>query len=430
MARVEYVAASRDFCPMTPASTVPRGRIAALLAGLAMFGPFAIDTMFPAFPAMAVSLGVTDLAMQQTLSVYLLAYAGMALLHGPFSDAYGRKRVILVGTAMFTLASVGCALAPTLEWLLAFRALQGISAGVGIIVGRAIIRDLYQGPDAQRLMATVTMIFGIAPAIAPIIGGWIFGFGDWHAIFWFLCGFGVLIWLACLVLLPETHPHARRVPLSVDNLWRTYTVMVRDPTFRRLSFSTGFNFGALFLYISSAPAFVMTHLGMGTMDFGWFFVPTIVGMMAGAFTSGRLAGRVSPERCVGMAYAVMLVACVCNVAYSISGLPFQLPWAVLPIAVIAFGIAIAFPAMTLMLLDRYPDHRGAASSLQSFFSLVLNALVAGAIAPWLNHATQWLAIGALTLTVLGYVAWQMRPRPRDEPVPPTDVLPLPNEGQQ
>lgn len=416
---------------MTSTPQPSRGRIAALLAALAMFGPFSIDTMFPAFPAMAQALRVSDLAIQQTLSVYLLAYAAMALIHGPLSDAYGRRRVILAGTAMFALASIGCALAPTLDWLLAFRALQGISAGVGLIVGRAVVRDLYDGPDAQRLMATITMIFGIAPAIAPIVGGWIFGIAGWQAVFWFLCGFGVLLWLACLLALPETHPHERRRPISARHLQANYLEMARDTSYRRLSLASAFNFGALFLYIASAPVFVLKHLGLGTMDFGWFFAPTIAGMMVGAFVSGTLAGRVSPERCVGLAYAVMLLAGVANVAYSVSGLPFALPWAVLPIAAIAFGIAIAFPAITLMLLDRYPAHRGAASSLQSFVSLVFNAAVAGAIAPWLNVEPRWMAIGALTLTVLGYISWQLRPRPKEAPLPvPQTPLPLPNEGQQ
>src|SRR5690606_22350512 len=178
--------------------------------------------------------------------------------------------------------------------------------------------------------------------------------------------------------------------------------------------------------------FVFDYLGLGTMDFGWFFVPTILGMMAGAWTSGRLAGRASAERCVGMAYAIMLLAGVANIAYCSSGLPFTLPWAVLPIAVTAFGIAIAFPAITLMLLDRYPTHRGAAPSMQSFISLVFNAGIAGIAAPLLHgHPPVWLAISALTLTVLGYIAWQMRPRADGTRLAPVDGdVPLPNEGQQ
>src|SRR6476469_5695736 len=155
-------------------------RLALLLGGLAMFGPFSIDTIFPAFPEIGDQLGANALAMQQTISVYLIAYALMSIVHGPLSDAIGRRRVILGGLLVFAVASAGCALAKDLPTLLAFRALQGLSSGVGLIVGRAVIRDVLHGPDAQRLMSQVSMIFGIAPAIAPIIGGWLLRWSCWR----------------------------------------------------------------------------------------------------------------------------------------------------------------------------------------------------------------------------------------------------------
>ncbi|HEX2083051.1 MAG TPA: MFS transporter, partial [Xanthomonadaceae bacterium] len=161
-------------------------RLALLLGGLAMFGPFSIDTIFPAFGQIGEQFGADKLAMQQTISAYLLAYAAMSVVHGPLSDAIGRRRVILGGLWVFTLASAGCALSTSLPMLLAFRVLQGLSAGVGLIVGRAVIRDVLHGDDAQRLMSQVSMVFGIAPAIAPVIGGWILGWERWPAIFWFL----------------------------------------------------------------------------------------------------------------------------------------------------------------------------------------------------------------------------------------------------
>src|SRR5690606_5936454 len=164
-------------CVPTPLMNTPlsvsRARLALILAGLAMFGPFSIDTVFPAFPVMASDLGASKLAMQQTISTYLIGYAAMSLFHGPISDAIGRKKVLVAGTVLFTLASAGAALAQDMPTMLAFRVLQGLSAGVGLIVGRAVIRDCLQGDDAQRLMSHVSMIFGVAPAIAPIIGGWI-----------------------------------------------------------------------------------------------------------------------------------------------------------------------------------------------------------------------------------------------------------------
>src|SRR5690606_20890038 len=175
-----------------PPSAVPLRRLAFLLGGLAMFGPFSIDTIFPAFERIGAELGADKVAMQQTISVYLVAYALMSVVHGPLSDAIGRRKVIIGGLTVFALASVGCALARDLPTLLAFRALQGLSAGVGLIVGRAVIRDVLHGDDAQRLMSQVSMIFGVAPAIAPIIGGWILGWSHWSAIFWFLVGFALL----------------------------------------------------------------------------------------------------------------------------------------------------------------------------------------------------------------------------------------------
>src|SRR5690606_8165927 len=144
----------------------------------------AIDAIFPAFPALREDFGASHGAVQQTISVYLAAYALMSVLHGPLSDAIGRRPVILAGVPIFVFACIGAALSQSLFWLLVFRALQGMSAGAGLIVARAVIRDCLDGDAAQKLMAQATMIFSVAPAIAPIIGGWILGWSQWHAIFW------------------------------------------------------------------------------------------------------------------------------------------------------------------------------------------------------------------------------------------------------
>jgi len=156
-----------------PIAVPSRNALAFLLAALAMFGPFCIDAIFPAFPAIARQFDATPLAMQQTISVYLLAYAALSLLIGALSDAWGRRVVILGGIGVFLIASAGCAVAQSMPELLAFRALQGTSAGIGLIVGRALIRDVFEGPEAQKLMSMISMIFGLAPALAPVVGAWI-----------------------------------------------------------------------------------------------------------------------------------------------------------------------------------------------------------------------------------------------------------------
>ncbi|MFZ1221855.1 MAG: multidrug effflux MFS transporter [Dokdonella sp.] len=389
------------------AAPANRRSLAPLLAGLAMFGPFAIDTMFPAFPAIGAQLLASPVAMQQTLSVYMIAYALMSLLHGPLSDALGRRRVILVGVAVFTAASVGCALSTSITELLAYRAMQGMSAGAGMIVGRAIIRDCFDGAAAQRLMSSVSMIFGIAPAIAPIIGGWIIAFAHWSMIFWFLAAFAGLLWIACLALLPETHPRESRNALSLRAMAKTYGLILRDPVFLPLVFAGTLGFNALFVYISSAPAFVIGLLGLDAQQFAWLFIPAIGGLMLGSFTSGRLAGRVSGTATIRLGYTIMLGASALNIATVLLLARPSVPWSVLPIGLHAIGIGIAFPTLTLNLLDRFPRHRGGASSMQAFFSLVMSAILAGVVSPLVSGSSLKLALTAAAITATGFVAWRL-----------------------
>lgn len=393
-----------------PALSISVRRLALLLGGLAMFGPFSIDTIFPAFPAIGSQFGADKLAMQQTISVYLAAYALMSIVHGPLSDAIGRRRVILGGLVVFAIASAGCALATDLKTLLAFRALQGLSSGVGLIVGRAVIRDVLHGHDAQRLMSQVSMIFGIAPAIAPVIGGWILGVSHWPAIFWFLVAFSVVLIVATWRVLPETHPPQARLPLVPRHLLRDYLAIVINPRFQRLAAASAFNFAALWVYIASAPAFVLDILKLSEREFGWFFVPMISGMVLGAYVSGRCAGKVSGARLVSIGFACSAIAMALNLGYNlITDVP-TIPWAVLPMTLNAFGIALVFPIVTLSILDMYPRQRGSASSLQAFTSLVLNAAIAGVLSPWISDRALWLVGTAIVFLLIAYAFWRWEAR--------------------
>jgi MFS transporter, DHA1 family, multidrug resistance protein len=391
--------------PATPRTRLDPVPLAVLLALLAMFGPFAIDAFFPAFHAVARELEATPWQMQQTISVYLLAYAVMSLFHGPVSDAVGRRRVILVGVTGFLCASIGCALSRSIEQLLLFRALQGVFTGAGLIVGRAIVRDLYDGPQAQKVMAMITLFFGIAPALAPIVGGLVFRVADWHAVFWFLALYGAALLLLCLRVLPETHPREARMPFRPAPLFAAYRAMSLDGRFLLLAACTGFNFGAFFLYISSAPAFVERLLGLGTMGYPWFFVPCIAGMMTGAALSNRFAGRLSPRRTVAIGYSIMGVAMALNLAYDALAPQLTVPWAVLPIALNSVGISLAFPTLSIKMLDRFPRHRGTASSLQAFIWGLMTSSIAGALSPLLSHSGMALALGAAAMMVAGFVCW-------------------------
>ncbi len=395
-------AASMPPAPRTRLDPVP---LAVLLALLAMFGPFTIDAFFPAFHAVERELSASPWQMQQTISVYLLAYAVMSLFHGPVSDALGRRRVILVGVGGFLAASIGCAMSQTIEQLLLFRGLQGVFTGAGLIVGRAIVRDLYEGPQAQKVMAMITLFFGVAPAVAPVIGGLVFRIATWHAVFWFLALYGAALLLLCLRVLPETHPPEARTPFRAAPLFDAYRRMALDGRFLLLAVCTGCNFGAFFLYISSAPAFVEKLLGLGTLGYAWFFVPCIAGMMTGAALSNRFAGRISPRRTVAIGYAIMGTAMAINLAYDALLPRLVVPWAVLPIALNSVGISLAFPTLSIKMLDRFPRHRGTASSLQAFVWGVMTGTIAGALSPLLSHSGMTLAIGAGALMASGLLCW-------------------------
>lgn len=381
-------------------------RLAPLLAALAMLGPFSIDTFFPAFRVMGAHFAVTPAAMQQTISVYLAVYSVMALFHGPLSDAFGRRRVIIFFTGLFAFASLGCTLATSFPMLLMFRALQGVAAGAGLIVGRAIVRDRFDGADAQRLMAQVTLIFGIAPAIAPIIGGWLLTLtGDWRPLFGILVVFAAVLTGWCLWRLPETHALERRTPLRPAALARTYSGMLRDAPFVWLSLAASCNFGGLFIYISSAPTFVLEVLARNEREFAWLFVPAIGGMMIGAAIAGRLAGRRSPQQMMVLCYRMMAFGAAFNLLVS-AVLPPSVPLSVLPIAVYGVGITLGFPTITLLLLDRFPVTRGACSSLQTALSLLLMSGISGLLSPLVAHHAFSLAASSALLAVAGYGCWK------------------------
>lgn len=380
--------------------------LAALLALLAMFGPFTIDAFFPAFNTVGRELHANPWLMQQTISVYLLAYALTNPFHGPLSDAYGRRPVVLWGVAIFAVASIGCVFAQSIGQLLFFRIVQGMSTGAGLIVGRAIVRDLYDGPQAQKVMSMITLFFGVAPALAPMIGGLVFELAGWRAVFAFLALYGVILYFVSLRALPETHRPEARTPFAPRPMLAVYRRIVLDSRFQLLVLATSFNFGATFLYMSSAPAFVERLLGLGTMGYSWFFVPMILGMMAGAALSNRLAGAITPRATVATGYVLMAVGMGLNAAYNLLAARIAVPWAVLPIGVHAAGVALAFPSLSLKMLDRYPANRGAASSMQAFLWGLATSTIAGVLSPLVATSGPRLAVVAAVMVAAGWACWR------------------------
>ncbi|UXH77323.1 multidrug effflux MFS transporter [Roseateles amylovorans] len=382
----------------------PRWALSILLAALATVGPFSIDTYLPAFAGIARALNATPVEMQQTLSGYLLGFAVMNLFHGALSDSFGRRPVVLTGMAVFTLASMGCALSGSIGQLVFWRTVQGLSAGAGVVVSRAIIRDMFPPSEAQRVMSQVTIFFGLAPAIAPMVGGFLFAHADWHAIFWFLVLVGAALFIANWRLLPETLHADHKQPFHVGDLMRGYRSLVGSRRFVLLALASGIPFNGMFLYVLAAPVFLGEHLHLAPTQFFWFFLFSIGGIMGGAFLSGRLAGRIKPRHQIRRGFVIMTVTSIVNIVCNLT-LPTSPYWAFPLISAFAFGWALMVPVVTLMVLDQAPDRRGMASSLQACVGSAANGLVAGLLVPLVMHSTLSLALTSGGLMCIGLVAW-------------------------
>lgn len=381
-----------------------------LLAGLSMFGPFNVDAPMPAFNDMGSTFHVSPAGMQLVVSVYLLSFAVMSLFHGPLSDSVGRKPVMVGGILLYVAASAGCALSTSLPMLLMFRALQGFSAGAGQIISRAVIRDLFDGAEARRLMSNVSMIFAVAPALAPIVGSVILSASTWQGIFWFLTLFGVLMTACVVFFLPETLPPEARQPMNVTKILRGMGRICSSPAFWRIALAGSVGFSAQFLYISNSSPFITSLLHRGPDDFWMFYVPMVLAMMVGSAVSARLSDKISMTRQAAYGSAFSLVASVFGVAVSTTSAAATLPVPLIAPVLIAFGMSLSFPTLQLAVLDLFPTSRGSAASAGTFVNLIVSALVAGLIGPAVSTSLPAMATtaSAFALGGLALLYWHVQ----------------------
>ena len=382
-----------------------------LLAGLTMVGPLAIDTYLPSFPAIARTFDASPLLIQQTLSMFLFCFAFMMLFYGTLADSFGRRPVILGSLVLYIAASIGGALAPSFGVLLACRILQGLAAGAGSVVSRAIVQDRFRGGEAQKILSHIMMVFGLAPAIAPVLGGWLQVSFGWRSIFWFLTAFGLLMFVAVQRALPESLPAKDRHPFHPGVIASNYWMVLRHRQFVLVSAALGMTFAGFALYIGSAAYFVIDILHLSETSFAWLFIPLISGMVIGSALAGKFAHRYSQQAMIGAGYSLMAVAALANLGYNYF-FAAEVPWAVLPLFVYSFALALSMPPMTLLALNHFPNNNGLASSMQSFIQMLLFALVSGLVAPLLFESAFKLACGMLGGLVISLAMWWMAQRVR------------------
>lgn len=378
--------------------------VIAIVALITMLGPFTIDTYLPSFPAIESALNSDRAMMMQTLSVYLMSFALATLIWGPLSDRWGRRPVILWSLIGYLLASLLCAKAGSYEVLILGRVLQGLFAAGSLIASRAMIRDFFPAEEAQKAMALIMMLFALAPAIAPIFGGWLEVHFGWRSVFVFLALYGVLVLSLFYFRLSETQAIEHRQSILPRQVIASYWQSICHPVFMRYVLAQGFLIGGFFLYIAGSTSLIFNHLQLQEQDFWVFFVPMVSGIIFGSAVIHFFSSRVSPKNLVNVAMASALAGVLLNLSFE-KWLEIQIWSVVLPPVIYAIGFAMANPGLTIMGLDCMPEKRGLASSVQGFFQMGSAGLVVAILLPFVHHSLFAMALAQAGLFVLALLLW-------------------------
>ncbi len=386
-------------------ATVHRGKkhLTVIAALLSMLGPFTIDAYLPSFPDIEASFGISRALLSQSLAVYLFAFAFSTLFWGPLADRVGRRPVIVSSLLLYGVASAGCALAEGLHSFLLFRVLQGLAASGGFIAGRAMIRDAHDADSAHRAMSQVTLLFAMAPAIAPVMGAWLHDHYGWRSVFWTLSGFAVLL-IILMKCIKETLPDTHRQSFHPRSVIQVYIKTLLHKQFLGSILSLTFTFAGVFLYIAGSPTVIYDFLALGSNDFGLQFIPMVSGMMLGAFASSQLIRYWPGTRIILAGFSIMALAVLFNLI-QVAFFKASVFNVIGPLVVYVFGTAMIMPAITILSLDYFPRNRGAAASMQGFFQMLINAGVASLAVPLLHNKLQHFVLGQLVFLLIGILLW-------------------------
>jgi len=391
---------------MRPVSPTRSAWLVPVVALLSMVGPFSVDTYLPSFRAIESTFSVSRELVSQSLGLYLMAFAASTLFWGPLADRFGRRLVVLWSLGLYLVASLACALTTSFGQLLVARILQGLGAGGGLVAGRAMIRDSFESRLAHRAMSRVMILFAVAPAIAPIIGGFLQSSLGWRSIFYFLAGYAVITVTLVFTVIPETLQPADRQSIQLSTLLAGYRQLLGHWRFMALILSLSIAFCGLFLYIAGAPTVLFDFLGLNSTDFGFQFVPMVAGLMIGSYITGRLTHYWSSQQIVHAAFMVLGFACGVNLL-QVVWLPAYPVTVIGPLVIYAVGIAMALPGLSILALDCFPRRRGMASALQSFLQMGSSALVASLVVPYLKDSLSHFVLGQLAFTTLAALLWRL-----------------------
>jgi DHA1 family bicyclomycin/chloramphenicol resistance-like MFS transporter len=389
-----------------PQSRAARVQTLLILGALSAFGPLSIDMYLPALPGLAHDLGDPPSAVQVTLTTCLAGLAAGQILAGPVSDARGRRPVALAGLLAFTLASVLCAVSPSIPVLAGLRLAQGLGGAAAIVIARAVVRDRYSGVAAARYFAVLTLVNGLAPVLAPLIGGQLLRVTTWRGVFGVLTGLGVVLLAATAAWLRETLPPERRHTGGLRTTLATFARLGRDRRFTGYAFSLALAFAAMFAYISGSPFVLQDIYGASPQQFSAVFAVNSLGIMAAGRVSAQLVGRVAPQRLLLAGLALNVTAGLVLVAVVAAGVGGVVA-VLIPLFAVASSIGLILPNATALGLELHPEAAGTASGAIGTAQFA----VAAALAPLVGVGGAHTALPmALVIAGCGVAALAVLPR--------------------
>ncbi len=389
---------------MTKTSMTPRRLTLILILGsLAALGPLSIDMYLPAFPDMSRSFDASASLIQLSLTACMLGMALGQLIVGPLSDVRGRKRPLMLALLAYLLASLACAMAPTIEVLIALRFIQGAAGASGIVISRAIVRDLFEGPELTRFFAALSLVNGTAPILAPVIGGQLLRFGDWHFVFYLLAILSTLMLLAVALRLPETLPLERRVEGNLTTTLKTFGRLLTDRVFIGYAFAQAFVMGAMFAYISGSPFVLQNIYGASPQQFSFLFGLNGIGIILAAQIAGRLAGRVDSERL--MRISLTIVASASILLFLALTLTDQLIFVMIPLFFVVSSVGLISTLGFTLAMQNYGATAGSASALLGLLPMLVGSLVSPLVGIMGEQSAVPMGLIIMTLDCLALVLY-------------------------
>ncbi|MGO4689177.1 multidrug effflux MFS transporter [Glaciibacter sp. 2TAF33] len=375
-----------------------------VLGALTALGPFTIDLYLPAFPALAADFGVSVTAIQLTLTGTTVGFAVGQLVVGPWSDHIGRRKPLLMATALHIAASVSAAVAPTIEWLSIARVLQGIGAAAGVVVALAMVRDLFGGRPLVRMLSRLALVSGLAPILAPVVGSQLLRVLDWRGIFVFLAVYGAAIIVAVALLIVETLPIDRRQPTGQRSPSGRYRSVLGDRVFIGIAVIGGMNFTGLFAYLASSPFLFQDVYAYNAQQFGMVFAVNSVGVIIGVQSTARLIHHTSPQWILAVVIPAMIVSACAMVALSLANAG---PWGTLiPLFIFITLGGFCIPCIQVLALEQHPYESGTAASVLGAINFGLAGLISPLVGVFgIASAVPMGAVMAVTSTVALIVLW-------------------------